>query len=66
MKTKKKKDQNWDGVELINLDTLAGRLGIHIVTARRYCKEGKIKGVKCGRRWIVTQENFLNFLNGKK
>lgn len=34
------------------------------VTVRRYLQEGKLKGVKFGVKWYVTEENIKAFLSG--
>ena len=47
----------FDDIELI-------KLGIHIVTLRRYIKSGKLKAQKLGNSYFVSKENFKEFING--
>ena len=34
-------------------------------TLLTYIKEGKLKANKIGGKWIISQENLQNFINGK-
>lgn len=53
-------------IELIPLDVLAEKLGIHIVTLRRYVRQGKLKARKIGRRYYVSKDNLKDFVNTTK
>ncbi len=54
------KDEN----ELFILEDVAKELNIHIVTAQRYVREGKLKATKVGRRYLISKKNLVEFING--
>jgi excisionase family DNA binding protein len=54
----------FDDIELIKLVDISRKLGIHIVTLRRYIKSGKLKAQKLGNSYFVSKENFKEFING--
>jgi excisionase family DNA binding protein len=54
----------FDDIELIKLVDISKKLGIHIVTLRRYIKSGKLKAQKLGNSYFVSKENFKEFING--
>ena len=54
----------FDDIELIKLVDISQKLGIHIVTLRRYIKSGKLKAQKLGNSYFVSKENFKEFING--
>lgn len=54
----------FDDIELIKLVEISKKLGIHIVTLRRYIKSGKLKAQKLGNSYFVSKENFKEFING--
>lgn len=47
------------------LDELAEQFQVTTRTLRTYIKNGKLKAVKIGTRWIVSAENLNDFINGK-
>lgn len=51
-------------IKVYDLEELSKLLKIHIVTLRRYIREGKLKAVKLGKAYRVTDENLKAFLNG--
>ena len=53
-------------IELMPLDVLAKRLGIHIVTIRRYVRQGKLNARKIGRSYYVSKDSLKNFANATK
>ena len=53
-------------IELMPLDVLAQKLGIHIVTIRRYVRQGKLKARKIGRSYYVSRDSLKDFVNGTK
>lgn len=53
-------------LEIYNLEELARKLGLHIVTLRRYCRTGKMKAQKIGRNWQVSGDNLKAFINAEK
>ena len=54
------------GIELYDLNELSKKLGVHLVTLERYCRQGKIKAQKIGRSWQVSGENLKAFINAEK
>lgn len=42
----------------------AKRLGVSYVTMCKLVREQKIKAVKLGRSWAVTEDNLKKFLSG--
>ena len=53
-------------IELMPLDVLAQKLGIHIVTIRRYVRQGKLKARKIGRSYYVSKDSLKGFVDGTK
>jgi len=53
-----------DEIELYDLPELSKKLGIHLVTLQRYCREGKIKAQRIGRGFKVTGASLSAFCNG--
>lgn len=53
------------GIELYTLKELTELLSLSTVTLRLYLKNGKLKGQKIGRRWLVSKDNLVSFLEGK-
>ena len=41
-------------------------LSLTPITVRSYIKQNKIKGTKAGRRWVVSEKDLINFMEGKK
>ena len=54
----------FDDIKLIKLVDISKKLGIHIVTLRRYIKSGKLKAQKLGNSYFVSKENFKEFIGG--
>lgn len=48
------------------VEDLAKLLFLTPVTVRVYIKQNKIKGKKTGRRWIVSETDLLNYLEGEE
>ena len=60
---------NQDNIEAIksrcySLADISEALGITRRTLCDYIKAGKLKGVKLGGKWIITQDNLDAFLSG--
>lgn len=49
---------------LYTLKELAQLLEVTERTLHTYIKTGKLKGVKIGGKWKVTEENLQKFING--
>ena len=61
-------EDNLERLKKIRLYTLSELEVILQVTHRTlltYIKNGKLKGVKIGGKWRITEENLRKFLNGE-
>ena len=54
-----------NGMKIYEVEDLVELLGITRVSVQRYLREGRIKGIKIGRRWHVTEGNLKAFLSGE-
>lgn len=52
-------------LKLYSLQEVSKILGVTHRTAWNYVKDGKIKAVKIGGAWKVTEENLRKFINGE-
>jgi len=52
-------------VRLYSVQDLNEGLGIHGRTIRTWFNKGRLRGVKLGREWFVTEENLKAFLSGE-
>ncbi len=60
-----KAKRNIRGVKFFCSEDVAKILGLSILSARLYLKDGKIPGaVKIGRRWYVSNRNLDKWLSG--
>ena len=67
-RTEKRNESNAKSLELIRLYTLTELEPILQVTHRtlqEYIKQGRLKGVKIGGKWKVSEENLKKFINGE-
>ena len=55
---------NINNVKVYTLEEVQGFLKVSEKTLRSYIKDGRLKAVKIGRRWTVTEENLTKFVNG--
>jgi len=51
-------------ISFFTTDQLTDILGLSMLTVRRYLRQGKIKAVKIGQRWYISNKNLDKFLNG--
>ena len=51
--------------EAYNVKQVAEKLGVRIEAIRRYIKSGRLKAVKVGNKYIVSEDNYNDFINGK-
>lgn len=54
-----------DGLRQYSLTELEGVVGVSHRTLMRYVKDGKLKAVKIGGKWRVSEANLKAFLNGE-
>jgi len=52
-------------IKLYSVKDLNESLGVNERTVREWFKKGRIKGVKIGTEWHVTEENLGKFLNAE-
>lgn len=52
-------------IRLYTLADLEKVLGLCNRTLHTYVKDGRLKAVKIGGKWRVTEENLLKFINGE-
>ena len=50
-------------IKLYTVKDLHEALEVNERTIRSWFKNGKLKGVKIGTEWHISQENLANFLN---
>ena len=68
MDAKEREAQNaerLDGLHHYSLAELEPVIGVSRRTLIRYVASGKLKGVKIGGRWRVSEANLRAFLNGE-
>lgn len=66
--TKRKSETNSDSLLSIRLYTLTeveGILGVSHRTLLRWVKDGKIKAVKIGGKWKVSEDTLRDIIGGK-
>ncbi len=56
--------KNIGGTKLYEVEDLVKMLKISRVTVQAYLRAGRIRGVKIGKRWHVTDSNLRDFLSG--
>lgn len=52
-------------VKTYTVNDIAQDLGVTERTIREYIKSGKIKAVKVGNKYIISEDNYRDFVNGK-
>lgn len=52
-------------VKTYTVSDIARDLGVTERTIREYIKSGKIKAVKVGNKYIISEDNYRDFVNGK-
>ncbi len=50
---------------LYDIPELSKTLKVTPLTLRNYIKQGKLRGRKVGRRWLVTEESLRDYLNAR-
>lgn len=54
-----------DAIRLYTLTELEPILGVTHRTLQNYIKDGRLKGVKIGGKWKVSEETLRRFINGE-
>lgn len=63
--TKKDKTETLDNIRLYTLTELEPVLGVTHRTLLDYVRKGKLKAVKIGGKWKVSEENLMKLVNGE-
>lgn len=50
-------------VKYLYVEDIAKKLSLNEKTVRRYLKSGRLNGFKLGRRWLVSERAFRDFLH---
>lgn len=53
-----------DSIRLYTLSELEPILGVTHRTLQTYIKDGRLKGVKIGGKWKISEEVLRKFING--
>lgn len=53
-----------ESIKLYTLPQVAKIIGVTDRTAWNYVKAGKIKAVKIGGKWKISEDNLREFING--
>ena len=59
------KEETLNSIKLYTLTELEGVLGVTHRTLLSYVKDGKLKAVKIGGKWKVSDDNLKAFINGQ-
>lgn len=59
------RQEQLNNFRVYTLTELEPVLGVTHRTLLQYVKDGKIKAVKIGGKWKVSEENLKDFINGK-
>lgn len=54
-----------EGISLYTLTEIEPILGVTHRTLLTYIKDGRIKGIKVGGKWKVSEDNLKKFINGE-
>jgi len=66
MEEKKSRTAELEALKVYSLTELEPVLGVTHRTLQSYIKDGRLKGVKIGGKWKVSEENLRKFLNGEQ
>lgn len=61
----KTKKETLDAIKLFTLEELVAVLGVTHRTLLTYVNTGKLKAVKVGGKWKVSEANLNRFINGE-
>lgn len=51
--------------QFYDVKQVSEKLGVRVEAIRRYIKNGRLKAVKVGNKYIVSEDNYNDFINGK-
>jgi excisionase family DNA binding protein len=52
-------------IKTYTVEEVATQLDISPRTVREYIRKGKLKAVKIGNKYIISEDNYRDFVNGK-
>lgn len=55
-----------DDIKTLTPEHVAERLAVSPLTVRKWLRSGKLKGIKIGRLWRITERDFQDFINKAK
>jgi len=50
-------------LKYLTVEEIADMLRMHKSTIRNKIKKGKIKGCKIGKRWLVSEQDFIKYID---
>lgn len=53
-------------IKLYGVQDLHDALGVNMRTIRDWFNKGRLKGVKIGKEWYITEDNLKAFLSGQE
>jgi excisionase family DNA binding protein len=53
-------------LKFYDLNEVADLLKVSTMTVRRWIKTGKLKAVRIGRKYLITEDTILQFVNQDK
>ena len=65
MDAKTNRTSNLEWLKVYSLTEIEPILGVTHRTLLTYVKDGRLKGVKIGGKWKVSEENLRKFINGE-
>lgn len=65
MEEKTKRASELETIRLFTLTEIEPILGVTHRTLLTYIKDGRLKGVKIGGKWKISEENLKKFINGE-
>lgn len=65
MEEKTKRASELEAIRLFTLTEIEPILGVTHRTLLTYIKDGRLKGVKIGGKWKISEENLKKFINGE-
>ena len=65
MEEKTKRASELEAIRLFTLTEIEPILGVTHRTLLTYIKDGRLKGVKIGGKWKISEQNLKKFINGE-
>lgn len=58
-------EQKQEAIKVYTLQEIEPILGVSYRTLLQYVNSGRLKGVKIGKNWKISEENLKKFINGE-